>query len=179
VFDADTGAYKRHWGAYGHKPDDADPGKYDPNGPAPQQFRGPVHCASLAKDGLVYVCDRTANRIQVFQRNGTYVKETFLSKNTLGAGAVWDVDFSRDPQQQFLYTNDGMNNRISILLRAPLTLVTQFGQGGHLPGTFYGAHNVATDSKGNIYTTETWGGKRVQKFVYKGVGAVGPVSSVR
>jgi hypothetical protein len=131
--------------------------------------------SALRVDG----CDRTANRIQVLQRDGTYVKETFLSKNTLGAGAVWDVDFSRDPQQQFLYTNDGMNNRISILLRAALQFVTQFGQGGQVPGTFYGAHNVATDSKGNIYTTDTWGGKRVQKFVYKGIGAVGPVNSVR
>ena len=62
---------------------------------------------------------------------------------------------------------------------APLQLVTSFGQGGHVPGTFYGVHNVAVDSKGNLYTTETFGGKRVQKFVYKGVGAVGPVSSVR
>jgi len=180
VFDADSGKYKRHWGAYGHKPDDASLGPYNPDAPAPQQFRGPVHCASLSKDGLVYVCDRTANRIQVFQKNGTFVKETFLSKRTLASGAVWDIDFSRDPQQQFLYTNDGMNNRVSILLRQPLQLVTAFGQGGHLPGTFYGIHNVAVDSKGNIYTTETWGGKRVQKFVYKGLGAVtGPAMSVR
>jgi DNA-binding beta-propeller fold protein YncE len=180
VFDADTGKYKRHWGAYGHKPDDANLGPYNPDAPAPQQFRGPVHCASLSKDGLVYVCDRTANRIQVFQKNGTFVKETFLSKRTLASGAVWDIDFSRDAQQQFLYTNDGMNNRVSILLRQPLQLVTAFGQGGHLPGTFYGIHNVAVDSKGNIYTTETWGGKRVQKFVYKGLGAVtGPIMPVR
>ena len=89
VYDADTGAYKRHWGAYGHKPDDADPGKYNPDAPPPQQFRGPVHCASLSKDGLVYVCDRTANRIQVFKKDGTYVKEVFLSKRTLASGAVW------------------------------------------------------------------------------------------
>ena len=180
VYDADKGTYKRHWGAYGHKPDDADPGKYNPDAPPPQQFRGPVHCASLSKDGLVYVCDRTANRIQVFKKDGTYVKEVFLSKRTLASGAVWDIDFSKDPQQQFLYTNDGMNNRINILLRDPLQLVTSFGQGGHMPGTFYGPHNVAVDSKGNIYTTETWGGKRVQKFVYKGVGpSPGPTMSVR
>jgi sugar lactone lactonase YvrE len=100
------------------------------------------------------------------------VKEAFLSKRTLSAGAVWDVDFSRDAQQQFLYSADGVNNRIDILLRDPMTLVTSFGQGGHVPGTFYGAHNVATDSQGNVYTVETFGGKRVQRFVYKGLGAV-------
>jgi DNA-binding beta-propeller fold protein YncE len=170
VYDADTGAYKRHWGAYGKTPDDTPLGDYDPNAPPSQQFRGPVHCATLAKDGLVYVCDRAGNRIQVFQRNGTYVKEGFISKQTLASGAVWDVDFSRDAQQQFLYSADGVNNRIDILLRQPLTLVTSFGQGGHVPGTFHGAHNVATDSSGNVYTVETYGGKRVQKFVYKGLG---------
>jgi DNA-binding beta-propeller fold protein YncE len=180
VFDADTGKYKRHWGAYGNKPDDTPPGPYDPSAKPAQQFRGPVHCASLAKDGLIYVCDRTANRIQVFQKNGTFVKETFISPKTLGAGAVWDIDFSIDPQQQFLYSADGLNNRVDVLLRQPLQLVTSFGQGGHMPGTFYGLHNVATDSRGNLYTVETWGGKRVQKFVYKGVGkATGPVMMVR
>ena len=180
VFDADTGAYKRHWGAYGNKPDDTPLGVYNPDAPPPQQFRGPVHCASLAKDGLVYVCDRTADRIQVFQRNGTYVKETYISKHTLSAGAVWDVDFSRDPQQQFLYSADGVNNRMDVLLRQPLTLVTSYGQGGHVPGTFYGMHNVATDSKGNVYTVETFGGKRVQRFVYKGLGNfAGPSMSFR
>ena len=180
VYDADTGAYKRHWGAYGSKPDDTPLGNYDPNAPPAKQFRGPVHCASLAKDGLVYVCDRTGDRIQVFQRNGTYVKETFISKVTLGSGAVWDIDFSHDAQQQFLYSGNGINNRVDVLLRQPLTLVTSFGQGGHMPGTFYGIHNVATDSKGNLYTTETWGGKRVQKFIYKGIGAVtGPSMSFR
>ena len=96
VFDADTGKYKRHWGAYGNKPDDTPLGAYDPSGKPAQQFRGPVHCASLAKDGLIYVCDRTGNRIQVFQKNGTYVKETFLSPKTLGSGAVWDIAFSAD-----------------------------------------------------------------------------------
>jgi DNA-binding beta-propeller fold protein YncE len=179
VFDADKGTYKRHWGAYGSVPDDADLGPYNPDAPAPKQFRGPVHCATPSKDGFIYVCDRTADRIQVFMRDGKFVKETFLSKGTKAAGAVWDVDFSRDAQQQFLYTNDGTNKRVNILLRQPLQLISTFGQGGHVPGTFYGAHNVATDSKGNVYTTETWGGKRVQKFTFKGVGAIGPVSAVR
>jgi DNA-binding beta-propeller fold protein YncE len=180
VFDADSGKYKRHWGAYGNRPDDTPLGAYDPAAKPAQQFRGPVHCASLAKDGLIYVCDRTANRIQVFQKNGTYVKETFLSPRTLGAGAVWDIDFSTDAGQQFLYSADGLNNRMDVLLRQPLQHITSFGQGGHMPGTFYGLHNVATDSRGNLYTVETWGGKRVQKFVFKGLGASqGPVMTVR
>ena len=180
VFDADTGKYKRHWGAYGNKPDDTPLGAYDPSGKPAQQFRGPVHCASLAKDGLIYVCDRTGNRIQVFQKNGTYVKETFISPKTLGSGAVWDIAFSTDAAQQFAYSADGINNRVDVLLRQPLQLVTSFGQGGHMPGTFYGLHNVATDSKGNLYTVETWGGKRVQKFIYKSMGtATGPVMQVR
>ena len=180
VFDADTGKYKRHWGAYGNKPDDTPLGPYDPSGKPAQQFRGPVHCASLAKDGLIYVCDRTGNRIQVFQKNGTYVKETFISPKTLGSGAVWDIAFSTDAAQQFAYSADGINNRVDVLLRQPLQLVTSFGQGGHMPGTFYGLHNVATDSKGNLYTVETWGGKRVQKFTYKAMGtATGPVMPVR
>ena len=180
VFDADSGKYKRHWGAYGNKPDDTPLGPYDPAAKPAQQFRGPVHCASLAKDGLIYVCDRTGNRIQVFQKNGTFVKETFISTRTLGSGAVWDIAFSTDAQQQFLYSADGINNRVDVLLRQPLQAVTSFGQGGHMPGTFYGLHNVATDSRGNLYTVETWGGKRVQKFVYKGVGnAQGPTMTVR
>ena len=180
VYDGDTGAYKRHWGAYGSKPDDTPLGNYDPNAPPAKQFRGPVHCATLAKDGQVYVCDRSGNRIQVFQRNGTYVKEAFVSKATLGSGAMWDIDFSRDAQQQFLYSGDGTSNRVDVLLRQPLTWVTQYGQGGHMPGSFHGVHNVATDSKGNLYTAETYGGKRVQKFVYKGIGAVsGPQMSFR
>ena len=83
-------------------------------------------------------------------------------------------------QQQFLYSADGINNRVDVLLRQPLQAVTSFGQGGHMPGTFYGLHNVATDSRGNLYTVETWGGKRVQKFVYKGIGNTpGPTMTVR
>lgn len=180
VYDADTGAYKRHWGAYGNRPDDTPLGAYDPNAKPAQQFRGPVHCASLAKDGLIYVCDRTGNRIQVFQKNGTFVKEGFISTKTLSSGAVWDVAFSTDAAQRFIYSADGTNHRVDVLLRDPLQLLTSLGQGGHVPGTFHGTHNVATDSKGNIYTVETFGGKRVQKFVFKSVGnAQTPVMPVR
>ncbi len=99
VIDADSGKFKRYWGAYGNKPDDTDLGNYDPEAPPAQQFRNPVHCAELANDGLVYVCDRANDRIQVFQKDGKFVKEVFIAKKTLGDGSVWDIAFSRDPRQ--------------------------------------------------------------------------------
>jgi DNA-binding beta-propeller fold protein YncE len=178
VIDADTGKFKRYWGAYGHKPDDTDLGKYDPDAPPAPQFRTPVHCAELAHDGLVYVCDRPNDRIQVFQKDGTFVKETFIAKKTLGDGSVWDIAFSRDPQQRYLYLADGKNEKVYILERDTLRILTSFGDGGRQPGQFFGVHSIATDSKGNIYTTETYEGKRLQKFVYKGLGPVKPEQGV-
>jgi DNA-binding beta-propeller fold protein YncE len=172
VFDADTGKYKRHWGAYGHVPDDTDLGPYKPNDPPAQQFRNPVHCAELSVDRLLYVCDRVNDRIQVFKPDGTFVKEQFLNKETLGAGSVWDIAFSKDPQQKYIFLADGMNNRVHILLRDTLEILTSFGEGGRQPGEFYGVHSIATDSKGDIFTTETFRGQRVQKFVFKGLGPV-------
>lgn len=172
VFDADTGKYKRHWGAYGHRPDDADLGPYKPDAPPAQQFRNPVHCAQLSHDNLLYVCDRVNDRIQVFKPDGTFVKEAFIEKQTLGSGSVWDIAFSQDPQQKYLYVADGENDRVHIVDRDTLEVLTSFGEGGRQPGEFYGVHSIATDSKGNIYTTETYRGQRVQKFVYKGLAAV-------
>jgi DNA-binding beta-propeller fold protein YncE len=172
VFDANTGKYKRHWGAYGHKPDDVDLGPYKPNDPPPQQFRNPVHCADMSVDRMVYVCDRVNDRIQVFKPDGTFIKEVFIEKNTLGSGSAWDIAFSKDPQQKYIYLADGENDRVHILDRQSLELLTTFGEGGRQPGEFYGVHSIATDSKGNIYTTETYRGQRVQKFTYKGLAAV-------
>ncbi len=172
VFDANTGKYKRHWGAYGHKPEDTDLGRYDPNAPPPQQFRNPVHCAELSVDRLLYVCDRVNDRIQVFKPDGSFVKEVFIEKQTLGSGSAWDIAFSKDPQQKYIYLADGENDRVHILDRQSLELLTTFGEGGRQPGEFYGVHSIATDSKGNIFTTETYRGQRVQKFVYKGMAAV-------
>jgi DNA-binding beta-propeller fold protein YncE len=172
VIDADTGKMKRYWGAYGNKPDDADLGKYDPKAPPAQQFRNPVHCIERSNDGLVYVCDRQANRVQVFQPDGKFVKEAFYAKDTLASGSVWDITFSRDPQQRFMFIADGQNEKVRIILRETLEELTNFGDGGRQPGQFYGVHSIATDSKGNLYTTETYEGKRVQKFVYKGIGTV-------
>lgn len=172
VLDSTTGEMKRYWGAYGNKPDDGDLGRYNPNAKPAPQFRNPVHCAEPTHDGLVYVCDRVNNRIQVFRVNGEYVDEVIVAKATLGAGAAWDVTFSSDPDQRYIYMADGMNERVHIIERKTLTLLTDFGDGGRQPGQFYGVHSIATDSKGNVYTTETYEGKRVQKFVYKGIGPV-------
>jgi DNA-binding beta-propeller fold protein YncE len=172
VYDAETGKYKRHWGAYGHKPDDTPVPGYKPGDPPAQQFRTPVHCVELAKDGLLYVCDRSNDRIQVFKTDGTFVKEVFIEKNTLGDGAVFDIALSKDPQQKYLYVADGSNMKIHVLLRDTLEILTTFGDGGRQPGQFYAVHSIATDSKGNLYTTETYRGQRLQKFNFKGLAAV-------
>jgi DNA-binding beta-propeller fold protein YncE len=186
VFDADTGAYKRHWGAYGRVPDDKyfenagerlpgpfkgevqnenAPSQYNPGGPPPPQFRV-VHAVRIARDGLVYVCDRTNDRIQVFRKDGTFLKEVFIAKETLGSGSAWDIAFSPDPAQTFLIVPDGTNQLVRILRRSTLEIVGQFGGGGHWAGEFYGAHNIAADSRGNVYISESYEGKRVQKFIY-------------
>jgi sugar lactone lactonase YvrE len=174
VLDADTLKMKRYWGAYGNKPEDGDLGKYDPDAPLPRQFRTPVHCVERANDGLVYVCDRQANRIQVFNPDGSFVREAQFAPRTLGSGSTWDLAFSRDPQQRFIFIADGTNEKIRVVVRETLREITNFGDGGRQPGQFYGVHSIATDSKGNIYTTETYEGKRLQRFVLKGNGKVAP-----
>ena len=171
VIDVATGAVKRAWGAYGQAPDTAALPTYDPAAPPARQFRN-VHCVAPAYDGLVYVCDREANRIQVFRNNGTFVKEKVIAAKTRGEGAVWDVAFSHDPQQRFLYVADGSNMKVHILDRQSLDVLTSFGRGGRQPGQFFAVHSVATDAQGNIYTGETYEGKRVQKFVFKGIGPI-------
>jgi DNA-binding beta-propeller fold protein YncE len=172
IIDADSGKLKRYWGAYGNKPDDTPLGPYKPEAPPAQQFRNPVHCADLSKDGLVYVCDRQNNRLQVFTKEGKFVKEAFYAKNSLSEGAVWDVAFSRDAAQTYVFLADGRNMKIRVLRRDTLEELTSFGDGGRQPGQFYAVHSIATDSKGNLYTTETYEGKRVQKFSYKGLKSV-------
>lgn len=172
VWDTETLKYKRHWGAYGKTPDDANPGPYDPTAPVAQQFRNPVHCVSLSNDGLVYVCDRVNDRVQIFKQDGSFVKEIFIAKNTRGDGSAWEIAFSKDPVQKFLYLADGANEKIHVFDRESMTEIYSFGDGGRQPGQFYAVHSIATDSKGNLYTTETYRGQRVQRFLYKGVGTV-------
>ena len=172
VMDSETGQFKRYWGAYGNKPDDTDLGRYRPDAPLAQQFRNPVHCADLSVDNLVYVCDRVNDRMQVFTKDGKFVKEQQYQKDSLGDGSVWDVAFSKDPQQKYIYMSDGRNSKIRIIDRQSLQEIYNFGEGGHYPGQFYSIHSIAIDSKGNLYTTETYQGRRVQKFVAKGIGSI-------
>ena len=172
VLDADTGKMKRWWGAYGNKPDDTPLPAYDPAAPPAQQFRNPVHCADLSVDRLLYVCDRVGDRLQVFTPEGKFVKEAFYEKNTKNAGSVWDIAFSKDAQQKYIFMADGVNEKVKIVDRQTLQELTTFGDGGRQPGQFYGVHSIAIDSKGNLYTTETYEGKRLQKFVYKGMAPV-------
>ena len=170
VLDIQTGALKRYWGAYGNRPDDTPIPAYRPEDPPAQQFRSPVHCAEISDDDLVYVCDRASDRIQVFMRDGTFVREAFVATETLGSGSAWDIALSRDSEQRFLYLADGSNKKVHILDRETLEVLTTFGDGGRQPGQFIGVHSIATDSEGNIYTTETYEGKRLQKFIFRGLG---------
>jgi hypothetical protein len=172
VLDMDTGKIKRYWGAYGNKPDDTNMGPYNPDAPLIQQFRNPVHCAEPSNDGLVYVCDRPNDRIQVFKKDGSFVKEKQIAPRTLGDGSVWDIAFSRDAEQKYIFLADGKNEHVYVMDRQSLEILTQFGDGGRQPGQWFAVHSIATDSKGNIFTTETYEGKRLQKFVYKGMGTI-------
>ena len=172
VLDANSGEMKRFWGAYGNVPDDDYQfGPRGANQPPAQQFRGPVHCSDVSVDRLVYVCDRQSNRIQIFRMDGTFVSEHFYAPETLGEGSTWDVAFSRDAGQRYIFLADGRNQRVRILDRASMQELGTFGRGGRYPGHFFSLHSIATDAQGNIYTTETYQGKRIQKFVAMGNGA--------
>ena len=176
VVDAATGAFKRYWGAYGNRPSD-DRVTYTPGEPLPQQFVGPVHCAEPSNDGLIYVCDRGADRIQVFRPDGTFVKEAQIAAETVGAGATWDIAFSQDDQQEFIYVADGSNMKVHVVDRDSLEVLYVLGEGGRQSGLFYGTHSIVTDSRGNFYTTETYEGKRIQKFQYRGLRPLDQIQS--
>jgi DNA-binding beta-propeller fold protein YncE len=154
VFDADTGAYKRHWGAYGKPPTDEKLPPYSPSAEPARQFSNPVHCVKIARDGLVYVCDRANDRIQVFHKDGTFVKEFFIEKNTLVQGSVWELALWPDPGQTYLLNADGANNEVRIIVRDTGEVVGAFGRNGRQAGEFHWVHNLAIDSKGNVFTTE-------------------------
>ena len=164
VFDSQTGIYKRHWGAYGERPDDAALPPYDPDADPIREYRSPVHDVAIAHDGLVYVADRTNNRLQVFQKGGEFVTEAFIRPETLGSGSVSGVTLSEDPDQRWLFIPDGTNNVIWILDRTTFEVQDYFGRLGKNAGQFYRLHNLAIDSRGNLYTTEVNVGQRVQKF---------------
>lgn len=179
VVDLTTFQIKRFWGAYGNRPIDnptyrgtraaGQTPPWSADRYQEQQFRNPVHCADPSNDGLLYVCDRQNNRVQVFQKNGTYVREAYYAPETLGDGAVWDIGFSPDPEQSFFYIADGKNARIRIVDRQTMQEVSTLGTGGRYAGQFQAVHSLTTDTQGNIYATETYEGRRLHKFVYLGI----------
>jgi DNA-binding beta-propeller fold protein YncE len=170
VFDADTGAYKRSWGAYGNKPDDSAPRQRTYDGPGPAQFNT-VHGVRISHDDLVYVSDRSNNRIQVFTPAGKFIREAFIARGTLDSrGTAFQVVFSPDKDQKFIYVPDGSNDRVRILDRETLQVVGSFGRNGPYAGQWDWLHSIGVDSKGNLYTGESRG-NRVQKFVFKGLSA--------
>ncbi|MGD8288502.1 MAG: hypothetical protein PVI31_07765 [Gemmatimonadota bacterium] len=172
VLDPETGEMKRFWGAHGNEPPEGvdRPPAYTPGETPPEQFRTPVHCADRARDGLIYVCDRPSDRLSVFQTDGTFVEEKIIAPQTLSQGSTWDVAFSPDEDQQFMYLADGQNMKVYVMDRESLETLYSFGDGGRQPGLFFAVHSIATDSQGNIFTTETYEGSRLQKFRYMGMG---------
>ena len=164
VLDADTGKFKRMWGAYGNVPDDKAPKTFTPEGPGPQQFNT-VHGIKVSADGLVYVNDRLNNRIQIFTPEGKFQREIFIERRTKLLGTSFSTAFSPDPQQRWLYEADAGNGKVHIYDRASMQEVGAFGRIGRYAGEFIFMHNLASDSKGNLYVTEVGNGRRVQKFL--------------
>jgi hypothetical protein len=180
VLDADTGAFKRLWGAFGNEPIDVVPAPARGSGPAPapppRDLEGPgpqqwgiVHAVRIANDGLVYVADRGNSRVQVFTLDGKFQTQIFVNRNDKSAATACGLALSSDPQQQYLYVSDFGNGHVWILDRKALRVLGHFGEQGAEPGNFRNAHHMATDSAGNLYTAEVNPGSRVQKFVFKGV----------
>jgi DNA-binding beta-propeller fold protein YncE len=164
VFDSQTGAYKRHWGAYGNRPSDDKTPPYDPAMPVSQQFGNPVHCVRISNDGLVYVCDRINDRYQIFRKDGTFVSEHFFERNTRVNGSIYEIAFSPDSAQKFIYMADGSNGEIRIVARSTNETVGRVGRVGRQAGEFTALHNITVDHQGNIYTAEVADGERVQRF---------------
>jgi hypothetical protein len=176
VFDAETGEYKRHWFADGVTECTDIGGVLQPDYPSDvTPYSNPVHAVRIAKDGLVYVADRVGTRIQVFNKYkfgqpGFYVEEIFIRPDTGGPGSTWDLDVSHDKRQKYIYNADGTNQYVDILYRKPLVYIYHFGRSGRNAGEFHWVHNLAVDSKGNLYTAEVDTGKRAQKFKFIGFG---------
>ena len=164
VFDAQTGAYKRHWGAYGKHPGDRPAQSTTSNAAEPPTFGNPVHCVKVANDGLVYVCDRTNSRIQVFRRDGSFVQEFIQKKQTRVGGSTWDLYLWPDRAETYLVVADGENNEVRVVRRQDGEILGAVGRSGRNAGFFHWVHNIALDSHGNVFTAEVDNGKRVQKF---------------
>jgi hypothetical protein len=193
VFDADTGAFKRAWGAFGNEPIDVLPAlaagkplgggggsapKLDTEGPGSPQFGSPVHGIKVSNDGLVYVADRPNRRVQVFTSEGKYVTQMFLNRSGPSGGSAAGVAFSPDREQRFMYVADYGNSHVAVVERKTLTVLYQFGQRGAKPGDFQGLHHIAVDSKGNLYTGEVAPGARMQRFLHKGLSTSLPPNAL-
>jgi len=196
VFDPDTGAFKRMWGAFGNLPADPAPAagpeqgqrggrgqdpnrtlatEFSPNDPGPSQFNT-VHGIKVSTDGLVYVADRGGKRVQVFTTDGKFLNQVWIDRWCLSVGegcgngeTAASVAFSADPGQRFLYVASRSPARVWVLDRKALQLLDSFGRPGIAPGEFDVLHHMTTDSKGNLYTSEVEDGRRIQKFVFKGI----------
>ena len=171
VFDADTGEYKRRWGAFANTPLDpsAATGEADDRG-GPGQF-GIVHGIEVSSDGLVYVADRGNSRVQVFDLDGTYRTQGFVNRGDESASTVAGLAFSPDADQRFMYSADQGNSHIHVIERATLEVLDTFGDNGAGPGEFQALHHLASDSDGNLYTAEAQRGRRVQKFTFTGMAS--------
>ena len=176
VFDADTGAFKRMWGAFGNVPTDAPPNPALPDADekGAAQFVQPVHAARVSNDGLVYVSDRGGKRVQVFTLAGRYVDQVFIGRECkapeCGNGTTAaSTAFSTDPEQKYLYVGNRSQAKVMVLERKTLAVLDSFGRWGSAPGEFGTLHHMAADSKGNLYVTEVTPlkpeNRRVQKFV--------------
>jgi DNA-binding beta-propeller fold protein YncE len=168
VVDATTGAYKRHWGAFGKKPDDAPMGQFSRTGAPRQQFDTP-HCI-IGVENLIYVCDRGNQRIQVFRKDGTFVKDALINAKLddgSTGGTPWDLALSTDPQHAYFFLVDGGTHKVHTLRRDTLEVVASFGHRGRWAGQFESPHSIAIDSKGALYVAETLDGRRLQRFLPK------------
>jgi DNA-binding beta-propeller fold protein YncE len=158
------------WGAYGNTP----PAEMAPNPSAPIQDQvaaetnkqfGLVHAVKVSQDGVVYVADRTHNRVQTFTTEGKFLKQARISVD----GGVTPVPagfaFSGDKQQRYLYVVDSGLNRIIIFERATMTQVGTVGSRGPMPGQFDIVHHMASDSKGNLYAAEIVTNRRAQRLL--------------
>jgi sugar lactone lactonase YvrE len=163
VFDAATGRYLRHWGAYGKPPDDTQKPANNPDGPPNTQF-STVHGLTGSRDGHIYVADRRGNRIQVFDQKGTFVREKIIAPRTLASGSAFVLVPSPDAAEQWLYMADGTNHKIWVLRRSDLEVVGEFGRGGRQLGQMLRPHGMSIDSKGNLFIGEASTGRRIQKF---------------